>query len=135
MRRPIEPGPIADNPPVLGPAGTVHCSVGDWAKYILEHVRGESGGSKLLKSETFKRLHTPRPGEDYMGGWMVTEREWGGGKVLTHAGSNTMNFCVAWLAPLRDFAVLVMTNQGGEKAALACDKAASQLIRRFLAKE
>jgi hypothetical protein len=62
-------------------------------------------------------------------GWIVTERKWGGGKVLTHNGSNTMNYSVAWVAPKRKFAVLVCTNQGGEEAAKACDEAAGTLIR------
>jgi hypothetical protein len=61
-------------------------------------------------------------------GWLVTERPWGGGRVLTHAGSNTMNYAVAWLAPRRDFAVLAATNLGGNKAASACDEAAAALI-------
>src|SRR5579871_107989 len=30
----IEPGPASDNPPSLGPAGTVHCSLDDWAKFV-----------------------------------------------------------------------------------------------------
>jgi hypothetical protein len=40
-----------------------------------------------------------------------------------------MNYAVAWLAPRRDFAVLVVTNQGGMTANKACDEAASALIR------
>jgi hypothetical protein len=35
------------------------------------------------------------------------------GRVLTHTGSNTMHYAVAWMAPLRDFAVLIVTNEGG----------------------
>lgn len=54
----------------------------------------------------------PPFGGDYAFGWLATERPWGGGPVYTHAGSNTMNFAVVWLAPLKDFAVLVTTNQG-----------------------
>jgi CubicO group peptidase (beta-lactamase class C family) len=130
--QPIEPGPLSDNPAVIGPAGTVHCSVGDWAKYLLAHVRGESRQTGLLKADTFKRLHTAPFGGSYAAGWRVVERDWGGGKVLTHAGSNTQNYAVAWVAPLRDFAVGVMTNQGGQPGAPACDQAASLLIRRFL---
>jgi hypothetical protein len=50
--------------------------------------------------------------------------------VLTHAGSNTMNYAVVWMAPKRDFAALVCTNQGGDAAAKACDEAAGALIKR-----
>ncbi|MDH4197349.1 MAG: beta-lactamase family protein, partial [Candidatus Aminicenantes bacterium] len=121
-------GPDMDNPPVLGPAGRVHCTLGDWARFIADELRGARGERALLKPETYKRLQTPPFGGDYALGWGVAEREWGGGTVLTHAGSNTMNFAVAWLAPLRDFAVLVVTNQGGETAYKACNEAVSALV-------
>lgn len=130
-RRPIPPGPLSDNPPVIGPGGTVHCSMGDWAKFVAAHVQGEAKGG-LLKAETFQRLHAPPFGGDYALGWVVTERDWGGGRVLTHAGSNNQNFAVVWMAPLRGFAVLSATNQGGEAAAQACDEVAAALIGRFL---
>ena len=64
-------------------------------------------------------------------GWVVVDRDWAGGAALTHAGSNTMWFAVTWVAPQRDFAVLVACNQGGDVAAQACDDAAWALIQRF----
>ena len=39
-----------------------------------------------------------------------------------------MNFCVVWMAPQRDFAVLAVCNQGEE--ALACDDVCGALIKR-----
>ena len=48
--------------------------------------------------------------------------------MLTHAGSNTMWFAVTWVAPRRDFAVLVASNQGGDGAEKACDEACRALI-------
>lgn len=110
-----------DNPPVIGPAGRVHCTLADWSKYIAHVLRSQQ---ELV----------PAFGGNYALGWIVCERKWGGGKVLTHAGSNTMNFSVAWVAPKRGFAVLVCTNQGGDKAAKASDEAASALIRLYEAK-
>jgi CubicO group peptidase (beta-lactamase class C family) len=124
--RPIAPGPLADNPPVIGPAGTVHCSIIDWGKFVTAHLRGEKGESGILKPETFKRLHTPSFGGDYAFGWMVVDRPWAGGRALNHAGSNTQNFAIVWMAPLKDFAVLVATNQGDTFD--ACDAAAGALI-------
>jgi CubicO group peptidase (beta-lactamase class C family) len=126
------PGLTSDNPPVIAPAGEVHCSVGDWAKFVMLHLEGEKGTSRVLRPETLRRLHTPQFGGDYAGGWIITDRPWGGGRVLTHAGSNTMNYAVAWVAPLKDFAVLVMTNEGGDKAAQATDDAATAIILRYL---
>jgi CubicO group peptidase (beta-lactamase class C family) len=128
--RAIEPGPRADNAPVIGPAGTVHCSVVDWGKFVTAHLRGAQGQSGILKPETFKHLHTA-PYGDYGFGWLVTDRPWAGGRALTHAGSNTMNYAVVWMAPAKDFAVLVMTNQAGGETFNACDAAASALILHF----
>lgn len=133
--KPVEIGMRADNPAAITPAGRVHMPIGEWAKYVAAHVRGEREGG-LVSKETFVKLHTPlgEGDERYAMGWAVTERPWGG-RVLTHAGTNTMWFCVAWLAPERDFAVLVATNQGGDRAAKACDEAASKLIADYLAHE
>ena len=126
----IGPGPLSDNPAVIAPAGLVHCSIVDWAKFLQAHLRGAKGLPGILKPETFKRLQTTVYG-DYGFGWLAVERPWAGGRVLTHAGSNTQNIAVVWMAPLRDFAVLVATNQGGEDAFRACDEAASAFINRY----
>jgi len=127
-------GPAVDNPAVLGPAGTVHMTLGDWAKFAADHLRGAQGEKALLKPQTYVTLHTPPFGGNYALGWLVVERDWGGGTVLTHAGSNTMNYAVIWLAPKLDFAVLVATNQGGPAAAKACDEASGALIKLHAAK-
>lgn len=129
---PVGPGRYSDNPEVIGPAGTVHCSVTDWLKYAAAHAIGEAGGSRLLKAESFKYLHTPQFGGEYSFGWITTERPWGGGKVLMHNGSNTLNFAVMWVAPLRDFAVVAATNQAGGGADGACDEVAAAMIGTFL---
>lgn len=127
----ITPGPRADNPVAIGPAGTVHASLEDWARFVIAHMAGAHGKSKLLKPETWNKLHTPLFGGDYAFGWVTAEREWGGGTVLTHAGSNNQNFAVVWMAPERDFAVLVATNQGGSEAEKACDEVATAAIQKF----
>ena len=118
-----------DNAPSLGPAGTVHCSVPDWAKFAALHLAGEHGESKVLKPATLKTLHIPPPSCEYAGGWTVTERSWAGGAALNHNGSNTYWFATIWVAPARNFAVLLATNQGDKQAERACDQAASTLIR------
>lgn len=127
--QPIEPGPLSDNPDVIAPAGLVHCSIGDWAKFVQAHLRGEKGEPGILQPASFRRLHTATYG-DYGFGWIITQRSWGG-RVLTHAGSNNQNYAVVWMAPMHDFAVLVATNQGGDRASEACDKAAATLIANY----
>lgn len=129
---PVKPGPGADNPVAIGPAGIVHCTAGDWAKFIALHLEGDEGHARLLKPKTFEILHAPAPGQDYAMGWGVEKRDWAGGRVLTHAGSNTMWYAVTWIAPAKNFAVLVMCNQGGKEAEKACDEACAALIEDYL---
>lgn len=135
---PIPPGPGADNPAAIGPGGTVRVSLADWAKFIALHLRAGAGEPALLRPESFAALHTP-PADglgDYAMGWGVTTRPWARGqapgdtgRVLTHNGSNTLWFAVAWLAPERGFAVVAVTNQGGDAAAKATDRVCAALIR------
>jgi CubicO group peptidase (beta-lactamase class C family) len=120
-----------DNPTSMGPAGTVHCSVPDWAKFAALHLGHQSGSSAILKPSTLETLHTPPPGREYAGGWMVCERSWAGGIAFNHAGSNTTFYVTAWLAPVRNFAILVATNQGGKEAEEANDKAVQALLKAY----
>jgi len=129
---PVEPGPHSDNPPFLTPGGRVHCSLADWAKYIeclLAAFRGEPG---LLPASCVEQLKQPPFGGSYALGWGICDRDWGGGKVLTHSGSNTMNYAVVWVAPQKNFAVLVATNRAGDIATQGLDKLCGMMIQRFL---
>jgi CubicO group peptidase (beta-lactamase class C family) len=129
----VPPGPKADNPPAIGPAGTVHCSLADLAKYAAFHLAGEQGGSKLLKADSFKKLHTSA-GDDYALGWVVLKRKWAGDRALMHNGSNTMFYVVVWMAPDRNCAVIVATNVGVDAAFGGCDEVAGKLIEQFFSK-
>ena len=129
----LEPDdPRADNPPGVGPAGTVHATMHDLGRYVAMHLAGEQGRDDLLRAETIQRLHTPAEGFAYASGWAVTSRDWAGGRTLVHSGSNLRWYAVVWMAPERDFAVLVATNQGGEAAFEATDEAAGRLIQLYL---
>jgi CubicO group peptidase (beta-lactamase class C family) len=124
-----ENGPAMDNPPVMGPAGRIHCTIRDWARFVQDQLRGARGESALLKPESYQTLQTPPFGGDYALGWMVVSRSWGGGKVFNHGGDNTMNFANVWVAPKKDFAILVCVNQSGDRAFQASDQAVGALIK------
>ncbi|MGH7616621.1 MAG: serine hydrolase domain-containing protein [Gemmatimonadaceae bacterium] len=132
--RPVPPGPDADNPPVFGPAGRAHLTLADWSIWIRTVLRAARGGPSPWTAATAKALVTPvvqlDPATGYAFGWLVTTRPWAGpgGRAITHAGSNTANFAVAWIAPEANFAVLVVTNQGGDAAARDADGLAGRLI-------
>ena len=100
----------------MGPAGRIHCSIQDWARFVQDQLRGARGESALLKPESYQKLQTQPFGGDYALGWIVVLRSWGGGKVLNHGGDNTMNCANVWVAPKKDFAILVCVNQSGDQA-------------------
>jgi CubicO group peptidase (beta-lactamase class C family) len=122
----------SDNPPAIGPAGTVHCSLEDMARYTAIHL-GHGQGDALLKPESFRKLHTPPEDADYACGWGIAKRGWAGGNALTHAGSNTQWFLVMWLAPEKNFSVVAATNIAGPDAEKGCDEVAAAMIKKWLA--
>jgi CubicO group peptidase (beta-lactamase class C family) len=122
-------GPGIDNPPVIGPAGRVNCTIQDWAKFVADQLRGVQGKQALLPRDSYRALHSPPFGGEYALGWIVVERGWGEGTVLNHCGCNTMNYANVWVAPKKDFAVLICINQGDQAAFKATDECAGALIR------
>jgi len=127
-------GPDVDNPQVLGPAGRVHCSIQDWALFVADQLRGARGQPGLLKPAEYEVLQTTHFRGDYALGWVVANRDWAGGKALTHIGSNTMYLAVAWVAPAKDFAILVCTNQGLDSFA-AANEVVSKIIITIAARQ
>ena len=132
----IAPGPQADNPWAISPAGKVHCSVLDLARYAQFHLAGEQGDTPWLKHEAFTKLHTPIPGQEYAFGWNAVSRSWAGGTALQHTGSNTQWFSNLWLAPRKQFAVIALTNvgdaSGGNEAFKTTDDIVAKMIQEFL---
>jgi CubicO group peptidase (beta-lactamase class C family) len=123
----VEPVAMADNPPTIGPAGTVHAPLAAWGAFARLHLLGARGTEGLLlRPSTFAALHFPR-GDGYALGWGAGQRE-GLGRVLTHAGSNTMWYAVVLIAPDLGLAALATTNCATEGAARACHEAVDALI-------
>jgi CubicO group peptidase (beta-lactamase class C family) len=129
----IQQNAIADNPSALAPAGMVHCSIVDLAKYAAWQLRGARGQGTLLKTATFKKLHTRfKKDGNYACGWSVENRGWASGDALFHGGSNGTFMTAIWLAPKKDFAVVACANLGGSGAQAAVDEAVSALIKEYL---
>jgi len=125
----------ADNPPALGPAGTVHVSLPEHARFLIAHMRGAQGEDGIVSAGTFEKLHTPFPETTYAQGWGVAERDWARGSTLSHNGSNTLWYHTVWLAPVRDVAIVVATNIAGEHTPGVVDNAVGAILRRFEASE
>lgn len=122
---PVDPKGTADNPPALGPAGTAHMTLTDYAKFIRLFL---TDGGDILKPETVAHLTTPQPGAGYALGWGVSSgKAWARGPQLAHEGSNTMWHMLALVAPNRGVAVIAAAN-----AMMPDGKSAPRLLVRQL---
>ena len=102
-----------DNPRSLGPAGTVSCTISDWAKFGQLHL---GDGGDYISTESMSKLHEVRNASTRSAlGWFSYKRSWAGGTALTHTGSNLFNFAIVWISPTKKKGVMVATNIGDGK--------------------
>ncbi len=127
-----------DNAPALGPAGTVHCSVEDWAKFLDLHLHPDSH-AEFLSPQQIVTLHLPiltKPPEErpYAGGWIVSKDEAIKETILMHSGSNTAWMATVCLIPKRGVGFIAVTNLGGKRAQDTTNRAIRELIEMHLGK-
>lgn len=104
---PVDPtSPGADNPAGLGPAGTVHTSIKDLAKYLSALV---SEGDPLISQETFEVI-TTEVQAGYALGWLVVPGQ--DPAIFAHDGSNGMFYSTILIIPETNRAVAVVANAG-----------------------
>ena len=117
-RIPVDPFVTrADNTPLIAPAGTVHMTIGDLARYGAAHLDGEYGSDPVLLSRSsWRRLHAPFL-NGYARGWVRWERDWAGGPVIGHDGSNTLWYALLMLLPAKNMTLAFVTNDGAIAAA------------------
>lgn len=111
-------GIVTDNPPIFGPAGTVHASHEVWARFALAFLPGETAIGEDLKA----KLLTPPEGEDYAFGWGVYE-DAEHGLIYSHSGSNTMWLAQVMVLPEKNTVILATTNTPMEAASPAIRRA------------
>jgi CubicO group peptidase (beta-lactamase class C family) len=146
--KPMSAGPNGDNPAVLGPAGTAHLSILDfavWAGWNAGEGRREPA---LVRPETLRKLHTPvidmpprpdaKPGTPSRGryalGWGNVTMPFTPEPFVFHGGSNELNLAYIMLQPNNDLAMVMTTNIGGAAADKALVALAEELYQRFGAK-
>ena len=124
VTRPVDPAGIADNPAVLGPAGTVHMTAADYGEVLALILRD---GAPLIRAETMRHLLTPpNPVLTYAGGWGLT-RAGNGPADLIHDGSNTMWYARAIVSRARGRALAAGTNRGGDEGRATVERMVSGL--------
>lgn len=138
-------GPNGDNPEVIGPAGTAHLSVLDFATWAAWNAGEGKRGPALVRPDTLRKLHTkvidmpPKPDApvgtpssgSYGYGWVTVTPPFAQEPFLFHGGSNEMNVAYIMLQPKHDFGIVMMTNVGGQKADQAMKTLAQELYKRF----
>lgn len=130
--RPKDPAaPGSDNPPALGPAGTVHASMEDYARFLRVFL---TAGGGWLTPESLARLTLPLAGDGqpYAAGWgVVSGPGWtGGSPALTHDGSNTLWLARTVVAPARNAGLICVAN-AADPAESAVNGLTRTLIERF----
>ena len=100
--RPLGQG-VTDNPVVLSPAGRVHLSLRDLLTYLAAH----RDRSDLLRSATWKTLHTPVSGGESAMGWAVRPDG-----TLWHNGTNSLWYAEVMVDPKVGIAAAAVANDG-----------------------
>ena len=145
LPKPLLAGPGGDNPEVIGPAGTAHMSVLDFARWASWNAGSGNRGPALVHFDTLRKLHTPviemppkpdaAPGTPSMGaygfGWLRIDTPLSRDPFLFHGGSNQMNLADVLVQPSHDFGMVIMTNVGGRRADEALKALGAELYTRF----
>ncbi len=126
----LQPQPLDDPyrlPQCLWPAGAISCSIEDLARYAQEHLLGLQGRGKLLRKETYEKLHATWNGQStgFTLGWgRGLDPEFG--VIHFGAGSGGTFFARIWICPTLNLAIVTMTNSGsgGDATKTAIDRLA-----------
>jgi len=122
------------NPQMLLPASGIRMTLSDWARFCIDQMAGEAGRGKLLKSETYRLMHTPRGDSIVAMGWGVPPQISGRvGPALTHGGSDGNWFAFVALFPGSENGVLAVANAAETMGGDAAVKAAARAVIQTLA--
>jgi CubicO group peptidase (beta-lactamase class C family) len=116
-----------DNPEEAGPAGTIHCSMEDWAKFISIYLKQDN--TAILERKLIDKLIEPVG--TYACGWVVEDQDRADGLVLAHNGSNAMWYASVWVAPNLNRAFIACTNSFDNNTKEIMQSAINNLIKIY----
>jgi D-alanyl-D-alanine carboxypeptidase len=124
----VAAGLQADNPPALGPAGTVHCSALDWSKFLALYLNTQQ---TLVSASTLEKLKTNVSEKSYFTYSSIArlERDWSKGPVFAIAGSNTFNYAYVAIAPALGRIYTINTNSGSDLASSGATEILKELTK------
>jgi D-alanyl-D-alanine carboxypeptidase len=103
----------------MRPAGDIHMSVVDFARFAALHLKGLSGAAGLLRPQTVHELHMPVASRtetiDHGLGWHVWSEQAGprAGRSF-HAGGGGTFVAFVEILPALELGFVIMTNDGRE---------------------
>ncbi len=115
-------------PSFLAPAGDVHMSMPDLARFLAAHLRALHGDSALLKPETARLMHTRRIQSGL--GWGVQPLA-GFDAVSVYQGSADTFITLVAIVHDGDLVVAVSANSATQEADAATKQAFKQLLARY----
>lgn len=105
-------------PPMFGPAGFLHMSLDDWARFNLDQLAGNKGQGKLLTPASYRLMQTAQAGRPAGLDWGVQASIAGRqGPVLVHQGSDGNWLAMAVLFPEQGTGILAVANAGPDMGA------------------
>ena len=138
-------GPWGDNPAIVGPAGTAHMNVLDFATWAAWNSMEGGLPPALVKPATIRKMHTkvidmpPKPDAPvgtpssggYGLGWGTVSLPFSSEPFVFHGGSNNMNLAYILLQPKKQLGLVALTNISGPPANDALKAIAEALYKRF----
>ncbi len=112
----------------MRPAGDVHCSVGDLARYGQAHLAGLAGKDGVMEASTIQELHRViDEAAPYAAGWGVDPES----GQHRHNGSAGTFFSYLVIDPAAEMVVAVLTNVGPQDGQAAAQRAVAEILGRF----
>ncbi|HEX9933243.1 MAG TPA: serine hydrolase domain-containing protein [Allosphingosinicella sp.] len=110
LSAPVPPdSPYADNLPFLRPAGGLHMSMADLARFGGDQILGGRGRGLLLSRAGYRLLRQPLS-DRYATGWGI-----GDGGELHHDGTNRRWFALLRVLPSERLAIAIAANAAGDE--------------------
>jgi CubicO group peptidase (beta-lactamase class C family) len=119
-------------PAYLAPAGDVHMSMPDLARFLAAHLRALHGDSQLVKPETARLMHTRRIKSGL--GWGVQPLA-GFDAVSVYQGSADTFITIVAIVHDADLVIAVSANSATKEADAATKQALKTLLARYGGKE
>jgi CubicO group peptidase (beta-lactamase class C family) len=123
------------NPSFGTGSGKLFASIPDMLKYLSFHIKGEVGQQDVLLRETFLKLHTPLPEQNYALGWDVESVRNKDGKIVErsifHGGFNGRTRSNIWFSPESQYGTVIVYNYASGEAIDAYQDIFYALLRKY----